>query len=1130
MKPFRIKLIHYLYFSYVITNEKNSIAYLLHEASEFNVNDLLVNLHFDHCITYQHERELSWELVRKVILKSQNLIKESGVNPLCVAKGAIIWERNGQEIQSPLLLFPCSFKHNKVTKCVELSVDEEAAIVNPFVEKHLKSVYDIHQVLPKTLHELTDQLHSLGFKNINETLCELGNFHHHRYELLKELEELLTVNHYPITLEELLGMNESKVTYSDTLSEMELLPTDDDHRKAIASFEQRNIVVQGPPGTGKSQLLTNIIGKSLISQKSIVVVSEKRSALEVIVSKLKDLQLDHLSFISTPDLSTKDFLHSLRKSWTFFEEFQPSKHSSISIKKELENNLQLTLNLLNQDQLIGGVSYSSFRKLTRDIDLNKTIYLSRIPNLVLLQENESHIQTIYFKNLHTILGNCQFSLIVGGHWDQLAEHLSELTHISTEFSNQLNIHTWGDISKLMQQAIVCQLFENTLIEKHSRLLEPQSKEQKQFLKWTKKWQTLQKSLGEISNLSSWKIIPSSTEIDSLIEQFNGNYWQKRKAKKRWNQLSHLPILKAELALNQLVALNDLKQQITKIDIQLTELGVSDPSTEIPQIQTAIPLFTEQKWQDYALLSAEQKKTILGINPTIERFRILVKQYFSFDDDVHLCNYFHLLQEHFHVLIEHSNELKNLDSDCLYAIKHNSTFKDFLNNVAGSHWSNFKKNYPHLSQFELSDLTLKIEEILNAEQTEQVLFVAQINDAISKQFNSYNQLLSVPATKLTPEEKELKKRLRKGKALLVKEFSKTKSHPSLRDLFSSEAIEWIQLLLPIWLSNPSQLAKCFPLETGLFDHCVFDEASQLLLHNAVGAVYRSKRIVIAGDDQQMGPTNYFQSGSEEKISLLQQANHYLERAMLKHHYRSHDPSLIAFSNKHFYNNELTVFPSFSSEQNVLTLHTLSDGQFIDRQNKVEAQKVAQLIQQALTNQLNIGIVAFSKDQVNCIWEALSEKDKEQLEERIECNEAFLKPLEKVQGDECEHLIISLGYAFNEEGAFQLRMGPLNRTSGRNRLNVLFSRASKKIDFVCSVEASDFKLSENESINLLRDWIRFAQNCKTSAKETPVFPFGLVPIIEGNGLLFESIQDIITSANELVTIHRVLMNRGWKIHYN
>lgn len=1118
----------------MVTKEKNSIANLLHEASEFNANDLLVHLNFEHCYSYENEPSFPWEAIRKIILKSQNLIKESGVNPLCIVKGSIKWERNGTEIQSPLLLFPTSFKHNKVTKIVELTIDEEAVLVNPFVEKHLKSVYDITTEIPISLDELVQFLAQLGFENIDANTSELGNFHHHRYELLKELEELSKMDNYPISLEEILGMNDVKNVYSDSISTLELLPTDDDHRNAFQSFQKRNLVVQGPPGTGKSQFLTNFIGKSLISQKSIIVVSEKRSALEVIVSKLKDLKLDHLSFISTPDLSTKDFFQSLKNSWNYFEGFQATKKQSISVKKGLEDNLQLTLNLLNQKQLIGGISCSEFQKLTENVDKSTIQFQSRIPNLRVVQNNLELLQSIYSKNLNQLIGNIQVSINANNHWNQVAENLEELNQVSKEFAAKFGIHTWGDISKLMQQAVVCQLFENTIVEKHSRILHHQSKEQKQFLKLAKSYQSSRNKQTQSQNQSSWKSIPSTIEIESLLEQFNGGFWSKRKATKRWNQLSHLPIQKAELALIELKENTELQQKIGALETQLVQLGLTDLAIEIPQIQNAIPLFTEDKWNDYSLLSAENKKSLLGIHTKLERFRVMIKHYFSFDEELKLCAYFEALQSNLHLIIERSNELKILDSDCLFSLKLNLTFNDFLTNVSGSHWSTFKKNYPLLSQFELSDLKLKVNDILNAEVVEQELIVETINKLVSEKFNQYNHLLTVSATKLSEVEKEQKKRLRKGKALLVKEFAKTKSHPSLRELFSSEAREWIQLLIPIWLSNPSQLAKCFPLQESLFDQCVFDEASQLLLHNGVGAIYRSKRIIIAGDDQQMGPTSYFKAGSEEKISLLQQANHYLERVTLQHHYRSQQPQLIAFSNTHFYNNELKVFPSFGPVNEVITLHKVTDGKFVDRQNIQEAKKVAELISTALKSTQSIGIVAFSKDQVNCIWNSLSEGDKSKLEDRIEENEAFIKPLEKVQGDECEHLIISMAYGANEEGEFNLRMGPLNRTSGRNRLNVLFSRASKKIDFVCSVDASDFKLSENESINLLRDWLRYITDWKSDktqprTTEEIVFPFDLRPIIKGNCLVFESIQDTITSANELVTIQRVLESRGWKIYY-
>ncbi len=1118
---------------------------MLHEASEFNANDLLVHLNLEHCYSFQNEAEIAWEQVRKIIIKSQNLIKESGVNPLCIAKGSIKWERSGTIIESPLLLFPVSFKHNKVTKNVELTVDEEAVLLNPFVEKHLKTAYAITQDAPKSLNELAVFLSQLGFENIDVSSSELGNFHHHRYELLKELEELSLISKYPISLEEILGISNLTNNQSDFISTLELLPADDDHRNAFLSFEKRNLVVQGPPGTGKSQFLTNLIGKSLISQNSIVVISEKRSALEVIESKLKDLKLDHLSFISTPDLNTRDFMHSLKKSWLYFEEFQGNKNPTVSVKKELESDLQMTLNLLNQNQLIGGISYSQFHKLTKSVDLSKITFQSRVPNLVLVQDNVELLESIYSKKLNQLIGTIQVTVIVNNHWNQIADNLEELKLTSSELLSKFDVKTWEDISKLMQRAVVCQLFENTLVEKHSHILKADSKEQKQFIKLATTYQSLIQQKNQLPSLSAWKLEPSIIEVESIIEQLNSGFWSKRKATKRWGQLNHLPIQKASLAYTELKERIDLEHKLSKTESQLLQLGLTDIAQETPQLQNAIPLFTKDKWYEYSQLSAEQKREIIGFQIKLDRYRVMIKHYFSFDEDLAIFPFFESLEKYLHLIIEQSSQLKNLDSDCLYALKSNNTFKEFLSNVSGSHWSNFKNNYPSLSQFEIGDLALKINAILGSENLEQEIIVETINNSVSIKFKQYNQLLSVPASKLSDIEKEQKKRLRKGKAILVKEFAKTKSHPSLRELFSSDAREWIQLLVPIWLSNPSQLAKCFPLQESLFDHCVFDEASQLLLHNSVGAIYRSKRIIVAGDDQQMGPTSFFQAGSDEKISLLQQANHYLERVTLRHHYRSQHPELINFSNKHFYNNELKVFPSFGSTHNVIEMHKVEEGKFIDRQNIPEAKKAAELISFALKSKQTIGVVAFSKDQVNCIWSSLSEADKIKFEDRIDKNEAFLKPLEKVQGDECEHLIISMAYGANEDGEFNLRMGPLNRSSGRNRLNVLFSRASKRIDFICSVEASDFKLSENESINLLRDWLRYITekklryitekklryitDCKSAITQQIVFPFDLDPIIDGNSLKFESIQDTITSANELVTIHRVLSNRGWEISY-
>jgi superfamily I DNA and/or RNA helicase len=42
----------------------------------------------------------------------------------------------------------------------------------------------------------------------------------------------------------------------------------------------------------------------------------------------------------------------------------------------------------------------------------------------------------------------------------------------------------------------------------------------------------------------------------------------------------------------------------------------------------------------------------------------------------------------------------------------------------------------------------------------------------------------------------------------------------------------------------------------FDIVIFDEASQIVVENAIPALFRAKRMVVSGDDKQMPPTSFF----------------------------------------------------------------------------------------------------------------------------------------------------------------------------------------------------------------------------------------------------------------------------------
>ncbi len=64
--------------------------------------------------------------------------------------------------------------------------------------------------------------------------------------------------------------------------------------------------------------------------------------------------------------------------------------------------------------------------------------------------------------------------------------------------------------------------------------------------------------------------------------------------------------------------------------------------------------------------------------------------------------------------------------------------------------------------------------------------------------------------------------------------------------------------PCWLVNSATAQEIFPLERGLFDVVIFDEASQCPVEQAVPVVYRGKAVVVSGDEKQLPPTSFFSS--------------------------------------------------------------------------------------------------------------------------------------------------------------------------------------------------------------------------------------------------------------------------------
>ena len=178
-------------------------------------------------------------------------------------------------------------------------------------------------------------------------------------------------------------------------------------------------------------------------------------------------------------------------------------------------------------------------------------------------------------------------------------------------------------------------------------------------------------------------------------------------------------------------------------------------------------------------------------------------------------------------------------------------------------------------------------------------------------------------------------------LVRREAAKKSKHLSVRQLVH-QAPAVLCGLRPCWMMSPLQAAEMIPADTQLFDVVIFDEASQIPPAEAIGTLARARQAVVAGDDRQLPPTNFFRSQDSDDAdddadddaaqdlapALIANIESILDvvkalpirEQMLQWHYRSRDGRLIAFSNNHIYGEALTAFPG-TMQESPLTLHQL-----------------------------------------------------------------------------------------------------------------------------------------------------------------------------------------------------------------
>lgn len=339
------------------------------------------------------------------------------------------------------------------------------------------------------------------------------------------------------------------------------------------------------------------------------------------------------------------------------------------------------------------------------------------------------------------------------------------------------------------------------------------------------------------------------------------------------------------------------------------------------------------------------------------------------------------------------------------------------------------------------------------------------------------------------------------SLIYHEMNKKKRRLGARQLTVRAGGALLELK-PCWMMSPLAVAQYLPPRSR-FDLVVIDEASQMTPENAIGALSRGAQVVVVGDTKQLPPTSFFQRTiddsdidedmQEDSESILDLANMAFRPVrQLRWHYRSRHSALILFSNVWMYDEKLTIFPSADEDDPEMGVELVEvPGAFRGKTNVVEARALVEAVLRHMrdTPELSLGVCTMNSNQRELILEEFErERDRNpHVQEFVRhweheaggLEEFFIKNLETIQGDERDVMFISTLYGPETVGGkTHQRFGPINSVHGHRRLNVLFTRAKRKIVTFTSLKPSDILVDEgkNKGVHMFRAWLEY---CRTGS---------------------------------------------------
>lgn len=276
--------------------------------------------------------------------------------------------------------------------------------------------------------------------------------------------------------------------------------------------------------------------------------------------------------------------------------------------------------------------------------------------------------------------------------------------------------------------------------------------------------------------------------------------------------------------------------------------------------------------------------------------------------------------------------------------------------------------------------------------------------------------------------------------------------NVKVLFDSE-FETLTTMFPVLMTTPNVASEWLPALENYFDVVVVDDAETVQTEDVVGALWRSRKQVILGDELTIGKTL-----APSLLTMARQSDYQLFELPLYHNMV--DEKIWTFKNASFYNNTIKILPSQKTKAQQSMRLLPIEGVYIPNQNvnEEEAQQILHLLNEIEPNKNGrfpkVGIVCLTRDQRNLLTHYI-----EQIKARkIAGNERILN-LEQsglgvhyyrdLQNHSFDVMMVATTFGMDVRNEFTDDILELNELEGLQGLNALLSAASQQVIFVSSI---------------------------------------------------------------------------------